>query len=419
MTDRLLVLLSGVEVGVLERESSGDPTFAYLPEYVADGHVALSTRLPIQARPFASTRVRPYLAGLLPENEETRRAWGSQLGVHPSDAFGILARMGWDCPGAVQFCRESEIEELHARSDQWERASDQEIGGRVRELAAGEPSWTMQDEHWSLGGQQQKFALTRRNGEWHTAHGSAATTHIVKPGITALHHQALLEHLTMAAAESLGIDVASTCFSEFDGEWAIVIERFDRVAEADRIARIHQEDFAQACGRMPHQKYESSDGPGISDMIRVIKRASTDLQEDRFALMDFLAFNLLAGAPDGHAKNIALLHTPSAVHVAPLFDLATGLAYDADQVDRSVAVSVGGERLASRIHRRQWERAAQQLEVDSDVVVERVEKLATNTVQAFEAALAALPANTPGNAQVAERLLPALRKHSTAVLERL
>ena len=261
MPERVVVLLSGSEVGTLEREGDAEPTFTYLPQYVADGDVALSAMLPIQTAVHPAPRVRPYLAGLLPENASTRQAWAAQLGVDASDAFSILARMGWDCPGAVQFCREEDLDELHARSQQYEPASDEEIGHRIRALAAGEPSWTTQDEHWSLGGQQQKFALTWRPGGWNTAHGSAATTHIVKPGISSLHHQALLEHLTMTAAAALGVDAATTEFARFDGEWAIVIERFDRAVVDSRIARIPQEDFALACGRMPHQKHESNDGP--------------------------------------------------------------------------------------------------------------------------------------------------------------
>ena len=51
------------------------------------------------------------------------------------------------------------------------------------------------DEHWSLAGQQEKFALAQlfaRDGRamgWAEAKGSAATTHILKPGIGRLHHQ--------------------------------------------------------------------------------------------------------------------------------------------------------------------------------------------------------------------------------------
>lgn len=108
MTNRLLVLLYGDIIGVLEREGDGHaPAFTYAPSYAADGEVALSARLPIRQAAFPAERVAPYLAGLLPENAETRTLWATRLDADPDDAFAMLAQMGWDCPGAVQFCREN------------------------------------------------------------------------------------------------------------------------------------------------------------------------------------------------------------------------------------------------------------------------------------------------------------------------
>jgi serine/threonine-protein kinase HipA len=66
----------------------------------------------------------------------------------------------------------------------------------------------MTQEHWSLGGQQDKFALALIDGHWHEARGSAATTHIFKPGISHLSSQAMVEHATMSAARALGVDAA-------------------------------------------------------------------------------------------------------------------------------------------------------------------------------------------------------------------
>lgn len=420
MAERLAVLLSGQVVGHLDRRTSGDdPTFSYTTEYVRAGEVALSARLPVQRGVHPAKRVKPYLAGLLPENEDARAAWSDQLGVDRDDAFGILAAMGWDCPGAVQFCREEDLEELRARDGEHQPISDTAIADRIRALADSEPSWTMPGEHWSLGGQQEKFALARIDGHWHTAHGSAATTHIVKPGIKQLHHQALVEHVTMEAASAVGVDVAKSAFARFDDQWAIVIDRFDRSLSAGRVLRTHQEDFAQACGRMPAHKYESRNGPGLADMMRVVTRESTSPFDDRLALADFLIINLVAGAPDGHAKNVSLLRAPGLARVAPLYDLATGLAYDARTVERSVALSIGGERVASRIRRHQWRKAAETLGLDPELLIERVAVLAEAFPKAFEEVLEGLTDFAPGAGEVAERTLPALRAHTRHILDRL
>ena len=49
-----------------------------------NGEVALSARLPIQRGPYSAKRAKPYLFGLLPENEDARAAfydWSRAHGV--------------------------------------------------------------------------------------------------------------------------------------------------------------------------------------------------------------------------------------------------------------------------------------------------------------------------------------------------
>ena len=420
MTDRLVVLLYGEVVGYLDRAEQGvDPSFTYDSGYVRDGEVALSARLPLRHQPYSPEKTAPYLLGLLPENSQTRDLWARRLSTSPDDTFGILAEMGWDCPGAVQFCRPDAVDELTRRDEVYQAVTAADIAQRLRRLGSDPASWTMPDEHWSLAGQQEKFALTWRAGSWHEAHGSGATTHIIKPGIRTLHKQALVEHATMAAAAAVGIDVAATRLLQFEDEWAIVIDRFDR-READdgTILRFHQEDFCQALGRLPEHKYESRGGPQLRDMMRLLRQQSTSIDDDRLALADFLIVNLVAGAPDGHAKNISILRAAGKTWVAPLYDLATGLAYDSADIERNVALSVGGERAVSRIRHRQWERAAGTLGLPHDQLSGRVAQLAEDYPDAFAAALEAIR-DAPGVEEVAERAIPPLKHHCARVLNQL
>lgn len=419
--ETLAVLLRGTHIGFLERPTErDDPSFTYTADYVRDGSVSLSARLPLQNASFPPDRVMPYLMGLVPESVEARERWARQLQVPPDDAFSMLATMGWDCPGAVQFCRPDQMEALEARGGEFMAVDDAAIADRIRSLSRASASWTMPEEHWSLGGQQEKFALAHIDGRWHEAHGSAPTTHIIKPGIARLHHQALVEHLTMRAAALVGIDVAETQFLPFDKDtWALVVERFDRtVDEQGAILRVHQEDFAQALGRRPEHKYEARGGPTARDMVGLVQRESTDLVSDRLALADFLIINVVAGAPDGHAKNIALIRGRGGSVIAPLYDLATGLAYDARTVDRSAALSVGGERWASRMYARQWDKAAALLRVDAEAMRRRVAQLATDFPAAFEAAISEAR-DAPGIEDVAERTLARLEDHCAGILARL
>lgn len=420
MPDELLVLLYSEVVGVLRRDRADrDPSFTYLPEYVRDGSVALSARLPIAETPYQPERVAPFLAGLLPENRDTREQWARRLGTVEDDVFAMLSLMGWDCPGAVQFCLPDDLEKLSDRQSSYEPVDEAGIAQRLRNLVADPASWTMPNEHWSLGGQQEKFALASLAGGWHEARGGAATTHIIKPGIKALHHQALVEHVTMAAATTLGVDIAANQMMRFEDQWAIVVDRFDRFYGDDgAVLRLHQEDFCQALGRLPDRKYESRGGPTLADMVRTVSQQSSNRGDDLLALADFLIINVIAGAPDGHSKNISMLRTPGLNWIAPLYDLATGLAYDTDHVERSVAVSVGGERRLSRIYAKQWNKAAKVLGLPEEAVRARVAQLATGFADAFQSALTDLR-DAPGADEVAERSLPVLKTHCDQVLGRL
>ncbi|MDO5629126.1 MAG: HipA domain-containing protein [Mobilicoccus sp.] len=418
MTDRLDVVLFGAVVGELTRVASGhQPSFTYHPAYADHGRVALSSRLPLQRASFPPSRVMPYLTGLLPENPATRARWSRTLDVDADDVFAVLAAMGWDCPGAVQFAVDAAT--LSSRGGEYAPLGDADVAARLRLLDENEGSWTMPGEHWSLGGQQEKFALARIEGEWYAAHGSASSTHILKPGIRRLHHQALVEHVTMRAAGDMGVDVARSTFDAFEDQWAIVVERFDRSVDGRVVTRLHHEDFAQACGRPPERKYESRGGPTLADLVRVASAQSRSIRDDRLALADALIINVVAGAPDGHAKNVSLLRTPDGTSVAPLYDLASGLAYSSDRVDRSVALSVGGERIVARIRRRQWARAANVLDLDAELVLDRVAFLATGYATAFEKALERLPAGTPGVDEIGTRAVPALVDHAERVLDGL
>ena len=421
MAERLAVLLYGQMVGQLNRaERRAPPTFTYDGAYVASGSVPLSVRLPIATSTYSGRRVEPYLLGLIPENRGTRERWADQLDVAPDDVFAMLAEMGWDCPGAVQFCRFEDVEELPGRSGEYKSVSDVRIAQRLRALVNEPASWTMPGEHWSLGGQQEKFALTLLDGRWHEAHGSAATTHIIKPGIKVLLHQTLVEHVTMEAAAELGVDIAGSRLARFEDQWAIVVERFDRVTGSDAaIVRIHQEDFCQALGRLPEAKYESRVGPTLVDMSGVVRKWSSRREDDLMALADFVAINLVAGAPDGHSKNVSLLLAPNGQRwVAPLYDLATGLSYDSAAVERKVAVSVGGERIFSRIRGKQWERAAKTLGLRPELLLDRAKMLAEQYPDAFARALAKVE-DVPGAVEVGDRTLPGLREHCERLVQQL
>lgn len=102
---RVLVVLYGDVIGWIDQRSPlAEPEFTYAEDYADTGSTPLGVRLPVADTTYRGNSVRAFLEGLLPESTSTRSQWGARLGVDPGDAVGLLAHMGWDCPGAVQFC---------------------------------------------------------------------------------------------------------------------------------------------------------------------------------------------------------------------------------------------------------------------------------------------------------------------------
>ena len=92
------------------------------------------TRLLLTTATTLSRGVAPYLHGLLPESESTRERWAIRTGANADDPFGMLASMGWDCPGALQFCRAGDTNLLVSRPGDHVEVNEADIARRLHDL---------------------------------------------------------------------------------------------------------------------------------------------------------------------------------------------------------------------------------------------------------------------------------------------
>lgn len=388
--NHLAVLLGGRYVADLERTGSS-LRLSYNQSGRHAGTTPLSLSLPTEVPVHAGADVERFLKGLLPENDGALRAIARRYRIDTTDTLDLLSVIGKDCPGAVQFCVAGELEATLNREGYLEECSVGDIEIRLDEMDTDEnASWLMPGEHWSLGGTQQKFALRRQDGRWYIAHGSEATTHIVKPGIRKMRAQALDEHATMRAAELMGLEVAHTEHAEFKSQDAIVITRFDReFAEDGQVVRLHQEDLCQALGNS--EKYEEFGGPSATEIIRFLRAQADSPRQaranvDRF--VDGLIFNTVVGAPDAHARNYAVMLSREEVSLAPLYDMATGFAYDPPHDGgRVLSMSIGGTFVLDEVDDDAWRRFAGSARLDETRVLDRVAEFADRAPEAFTGAL--------------------------------
>lgn len=418
MTRHVAVLLGDRQIAHLERTRSQVVRLTYESD---PGTTPLSLSLPITTRVHTGPVVEQFLWGLLPDNDGALTEVERQHGADPRDPLSLLSAIGKDCAGAAQFCPDDEVAATLARTGTLEPYTDTDIEMRLAELGMDETaSWTMAGEHWSLGGTQAKFALRQQDGRWYIAQGAEPTTHIVKPGVHKLKSQALIEHASMRAAEHLGLLVAHTEYTEFKSENAIVITRFDRPSDQHgTVTRLHQEDLCQALGTA--KKYEEHGGPSAANIIEVLRQQSPTPSRALANVAQFtdgLIFNTVIGAPDAHARNYAVMLDGEDVHLAPLFDVATGLAYTARDARKS-SMSIGGDFDLDTIDADSWCRFAESASLDPEAVLGRARELADLAPAAVERALGEIEDDHDGTVtEVRARLVTPLRHHTKSVVRR-
>lgn len=388
---RLEVLLYDRLIGHVTQDRHGRHTFTYAQEYLdLPDATALSLSLPMAAGEHPASRIRPYMAGLLPDSEEVRSRWAARFGVNAANHFALLEHVGLDCAGAVQF-----IPEGVTANDAGPLLplADADIAGRLAALRKDDSAWAVPGDRWSLGGAQGKFALARdRTGRWCEPLGRSASTHIFKPGVAGYRAQALNEHVCLTAAAALGLPAVATEYTEFAGEGSLVVARYDRRRRTDgTVVRVHQEDMCQALAVYPAKKYEASGGPGTARIADLLRRVTAPGRDDVGAFVRAVIFNYLIGAPDAHAKNYSVLVAGRDVRLAPLYDIASGLPYEPQVAGSEIhqsAMSIGGRREFGSVEGRHWDRFAAACRVPVDFVREQVRAQATDLPGALEVSFA-------------------------------
>ena len=118
-------------------------------------------------REHGDEKIRPYLEGLLPDNDWILRRWGSQFHVSARNPFTLLAHVGEDCAGAVQFCRPDRVAGLQTETDppvRW--LAEEEVAETLRELRTDNATGRVAADpgYFSLPGAQPKTALLYQDG---------------------------------------------------------------------------------------------------------------------------------------------------------------------------------------------------------------------------------------------------------------
>lgn len=95
--------------------------------------------------------------------------------------FALIANVGEDCAGAVQFVRPERLDAvIDSEGGDIAWLEEAEIAARVRQLREDQSAWRRPADtgQFSLAGAQPKTALLLQNGQWGVPSGRTPTTHI-------------------------------------------------------------------------------------------------------------------------------------------------------------------------------------------------------------------------------------------------
>jgi serine/threonine-protein kinase HipA len=385
MSEReLVVLIGGEEAGRVHSDRNARLRFEYSDSWRRrDDASYLSLSMPPGTATHGHDVVHAFLWGLLPDDDVVLKRWGQRFHVSPRNAFALLAHVGEDCAGAVQFVRPERLQDVAADAPrQVEWITESGIAARLRALRGDQAAWRGPSDtgQFSLAGAQAKTALFLENGRFGVPAGRTPTTHILKPPLRDRTGHVENEHLCLTLAREVGLAAVSSEVRRFEDEVAIVITRYDRVRTGGRgpVLRIHQEDLCQALAVDPAAKYQSEGGPSPARIAELLREHSERPAEDVNAFVDALGFNWLTAGTDGHAKNYSLLHAAGGrVRLAPLYDLATALLYPNLDPERiRVAMKVGSKNRIRDIVRADWIDLAGDLGLPAPTTLERIERFA-------------------------------------------
>ncbi len=336
MRDTLLVYLHGDVLGEVIRLDDGRIIFDFDEGYIRDpNRRTLSQSLiredgGVQRGTPASAAglIPPFFSNLLPEGQ-LRSYLAKLAGVSEQRELELLELLGEDLPGAVTV--------HHVRSGGSHLQSNQ-----FDEDPASRPL------RFSLAGVQLKFSAVERaaGGLTIPAQGIGGDWIVKLPSI---HYQRIAEneYSVMSMASRVGLEIPEirlVPMIEIDGlppevidlpeSDALVIRRFDRVAGR----RIHMEDFAQATGERPADKYTPR--LNYTDLTRLVAMVCDE--EDVVDFSRRLMFNVIIGNGDMHLKNWSFIYPDARTpKLSPAYDFLCTSIYIQNE---SAALKLGSTK---------------------------------------------------------------------------
>ncbi len=395
--------------GHLIQDEHGQMAFSYAESWLNNSRaIALSHSLPLRKERFNRNECRGFFAGVLPDGSQ-REIIAKNLGISAGNDFAMLEQIGGECAGAVTFIPSGES--LPEGNYSYRALTDEKLAEILKQLPrrplmAGEDGIRL-----SLAGAQDKIAVHISERQISIPLGGAPSTHILKPAIERFEGIVFNEAFCMNLAQAMGLHTARTEIRRVDGIDYLLIERYDRVVVKDggseHLEREHQEDFCQALGVIPENKYQNEGGPSLKQCFGLLRELSSAPVIDLQRLLDAVIFNFLIGNHDAHGKNFSLLYGRE-TRLARLYDVLSTAYYA--ELSKKMAMKIGGEYASDKVQPKHFDQLADEAGMAKPMVKRRVREMAETVLSKTPDAIAENPITQAVAALIRNRCSKVLEK---------
>lgn len=163
----LSIIMNGIVIGRLEKDSKNSLSFAYDQRWLATpGARPISLSLPLISKLFTGDVVHNFFDNLLPDNSQIRARIQAKLHLPTSQAFDLLASIGKDCVGAIQIV-EGDISSFKNQINS-EPLNEKEIASILRGYQNYPLGMTDNTAEFriSIAGAQEKSAFLYHKKSW-------------------------------------------------------------------------------------------------------------------------------------------------------------------------------------------------------------------------------------------------------------
>jgi len=383
--NRLKITIAGRVVASIWIDKDDETyKFEYGDEWKENGF-AVSPHLKLH-QPLKSGTVRRFLENLIPEGKGLEDIT-KFAHISKNNTFAIIKAIGHDTSGALMFGLDSSN-----KGELFRHITDDELANRITNIEESSIAIWDKKERLSLAGVQEKLPVIVKDGQIGLGDGLLSSTHIMKFQTKRHANIVVNELFCMQLAKKINLNVAEVELYRFKEYPVLMVKRFDRVYEENKVQRLHVIDGCQMLDLPSSHKYERNFGSG-RDVKDIREGASfsklfksADICEvpakAKLEMLNWSIFNLIIGNSDAHGKNFSFFVDERSIRPTPFYDMLCIIAHE--NVEHDLAMAYGDEFDLNEVKAYQLREFADEIDVNYKLVSQSIDKIASLIIKALE-----------------------------------